>query len=430
MIIFFLVGAIVAAFGVFTGHLSYASLGTGLFILSGAALSNEKWWQEARGTAINFIKLVRLRRLLANHLNEIERASGLCEVFAEHFPNYIRLPFILDEQNKVQLAPCAMERAQVSRNLIPEPINDLATILASQGISFADVLLLALVVNREVMRFTKERIRLEVIEVGGEPFSDDLRKICLRYVVWEQAQVQLNGGKSLHYREALTDLFREHYTFREIKGILGANSARTMTQVIDYGITSAQEGMTRKKRAVRLQAALVDEPAQERNTGQQPTLLTVSALSQLAKHDVLAATRTLREVFLQGQDSHYIDQSDCEQGFFLANSGSQRVLFQLGCGNDGILTKSAVEHALGNKMKMGADKVILIALDHVDTQVLLEADALHVLVLPPEALDRLLSYYTDRMWQTVEWSLRVSARQSVADQKENHPIGLELGLST
>lgn len=383
-----------------------------------------------------------LSRFFRRESVAVARARPLCRVFARHYLVYLRCPYRLDEDGRVRMASSRAERrGPFSVATLPPMFADLANILAEEGIHFPALSPLVLIVNREVMAEARERLRREVLGGGN---ADGLRGSDLwgRFVRFETARVAEWGGLTLYWREAMADVLAQEQSREWIAHDRERLGARTVSEWIDRGIQAGREAALHRLRADRLRIRLqngvlakADEIFRAQGApdeGLRPSL-TVRDLGMRAKADIARVTRELRDVFaaspetMDGIGPDGQEEVRLAEGYFVAHSEGRRVVFQVGAAVSGTVGATAIDRAFVHRAREGADQAVLLALGPVAPEIVQRADSIGVLVLPQESLDRLLAYHTDRMWQTVEWSLRAA---SLSKNVETSNLPVEIGFST
>ncbi|MCI0183900.1 MAG: hypothetical protein OWR52_08705 [Acidibacillus sp.] len=381
----------------------------------------------------------KLRKLIHEH----EEIVGLCRRFAQKYPRYLRVPYQFGESNEVRLAKLPIVYAHhVSIKEFPAPWNDLA-VVAKRQIGFSvDVLLLVLIANREVCKFYRSRIEIEVLQKKQLETAEDFASACLRFSIWERECERENGAPTFLYRELFATLLEEFWSVQQMRQFVKATRLTPVLTIVNTGIAIAQEAVVKNRRAIILESRLFNK---ERSDGVhedvdlevENELLTVDSLNQLATENMVACIHLIQEVFIQDKASLATRCEAEHDGYFVTHTGNQRILFQIGVADeDGSVALSILDHVYVRMALEQTVRAMVLSLGKVDARFLQYADQLGILVLPSAELDRLLAAYTERMWHIVDWSLRTSmrAQKQVDDDveilNEIPSEGLELGLST
>ncbi len=443
-----LAGGVLLALGLWWKAVGAAVIGAGIFVVCWIGLIDEtsgsRWGVSLR----LLVRLPRVYMRIRRELDIIETILPLCRQYAERYPVYIRLPFVLGERHEIYIAPSDAEKnTPFSHLTVPAPVHDVATIVSRRTHVVVDPLTLLLVINREVRRLHTETLLKAVWQGTGRSLQTDFFAACLRYAIWERERSRQEGGFTLLYRDIFAESVLERFSIEELRTFCQTPRSAGVSRIVDKAVAEAWNRSVQTKRALRLEAMLqkrsTDEsrsPAQETSCSEPVAMHDAATLAHLAEIDLGAAVRRLQDVFT-GTESAVEQHSDgLDRGYFVAASGEQRVLFQIGLLCDGSVAKSVVAQAYTHAGLERTDQAIILALGPIHDDVLRDADKLGLLVLLWEPLDRLLAAHADRMWQAVEWSLRASRRtdattpelpqNGTAANDENVTGVLELGLST
>lgn len=422
--------------GVWWGQLAFSSVGLGILVVAVSSVFEDEHTAALWRLLRLRVELTGLRRSHARVETVMNATLPWCRMFAERYPVYWRLPYDLRDDGllKLSVTPLAW-LIPFREDAAPESLRDLAEVLAQQGVEIPGVRWLALWVNREVFRTARRRVLSEALG-GNAPLSlDAARDAFERYVHWEKRRTENQGEPSLLYREALGDILQTHLDVRELKRSVGLSSRASIVAWLLTGIADAERDILCERRAEELRRRLTvadDRPPPFVQA------LSVERLRELAIVSLEAATRAACGVFASEGGSE-ANQGEWSEGRFVSAASGSIVLFQLGWDAGPETTVAVVERTYVRKARIGASHAVVLALSRTPEAVLRAADELGILVLAADALDRLLSYHSERMWQTVDWSLRTSLRARTPSdtqrdgenrEKENEDLGLELGLST
>lgn len=436
MFFVYVAGLVILLVGLRAGPAGLTAVGAGIVCVAWGGLMAEErlveWYHIWRLRAA----LPRLERFFREESATVAQARPLCRIFARHYPVYLRCPYRLDERGHVKLARSRAERRILFRGAsLPPLFTDLANILAEEGIHFPALEPLVLLVNQEVMEQARERLRGGLGDLAGRAAGYGLWAWFVRF---EADRAVEWGGLTLYWREALADVLMRDADPRWIAQDKSRLGARTANEWIDRSIREGRESILRRSRANRLRALLQEDEvnrgavrpwdaAPQERFSVAP--LTVRELGLRANEDIAGVAKELRDVFAAGSEN--FDESALDgredrlaQGYFLARSEGRLVLFQVGQPGFGTTDTAAVDRAFVHKMRENADQAVLLALGPIAPDAVRRADSIGILVLPPEALDRLLAYHTDRIWQTVDWSLRVA---SLSKNIEADNVSVEIG---
>ncbi|MCY0876574.1 MAG: hypothetical protein OWT28_09945 [Firmicutes bacterium] len=431
----------------YTGYLIHWP---GLTVI-GTGAATVLWWGAAGDTAL--VDLASRLRLewQRHHLQfafrlderEIERARQTCRTFLRRYPHHVRVPFALTEEGRVVIRCMGCKSCRdFAMSAIPAPYLDLQTIMAKNGIHFTHPLLPILLLNQEVRRGIRLRLQDEVVQAIAVDSEDQWGRLWLRFALWERERQAQEGGKSLLYREELANYIVEQLSEQLVRR-LPRLSDRSLTRLIDKGIAQAEEQLLRRQRAMKLEAFMrttnegVATAKKDEDQAAEADLDWAVTATQLAAQFEASPERVtgwLCKVFTGTDDQKAQKREASTLGYFLADSGVERIVFQVGWRSGDYVSASAIERAYTARSRENAQRCVVLALGPVSPDVYMDADELGVLVLPVEALDRLLTYHADRMWQTIEWSLRASSKATLRDGDKNvhddFAQVLELGLST
>lgn len=383
-----------------------------------------------------------LRLAVTRDAIDLERAQPLCATFIARYPHVLRLPFRLTEENTIELAPTLAEReCQWPHPPVPTPYQDLAAVLALRKIFLSHVDLVLLLVNREARRLVRRRLVKEVIQELTVRDKAGLERLWLRFIIWERERAVEDGGRTLLYREELAAWLLDHLPPDVCKEYHRMSSKR-WTRWFNAALHRAEVNLQQRKRAVLLEATMnlhdcvpvVKEKSTISSTGDFPWATSVEELAAHFHDAPEQVTAWLRRLFTGQEGGDATQRAEAfSLGYFLAMSGDERVLFQVGWEEQGEVPEAVVERAYVCTGRERADRTVILSLAPVSMNLCREADELGVLVLPVEAFDKLLAYHVDRIWRTVEWSLRASRRpeqEKSVESIENLTKVLELGLST
>ncbi|MHB1628058.1 MAG: hypothetical protein ACYCVB_06745 [Bacilli bacterium] len=443
-----LAGGVLFAFGLWWKALGMAVIGAGIFTVCWIDLLDESVGSRLGVRLRLLAQLPRVRTRTRREMGVIDGILPLCRQYAERYPVYVRLPFVLGESGEIYIALSDAERkTPFSYSTVPGPVHDLAAIVSRRTHTAINSLTLLLILNREVRRLHAETLSQAVWQGRDDGAQADFSAACLRFAVWERERARYEGACTLLYRDLFAQTVFDRFTVRQLRSSCRALRATGAASMVDRAVADAWTRSMQAKRAVRLEAVL---QKQRGNAGRSAvpapfwpesgaTHSTATA-EQLAALDPSAAARRLQAVFATGEPAAEQHASAHDRGYFVAASEGKRVLFQVGFLAAGSVPASAVAQAYTHAGLESADQAIILALGPVQDDVLKEADELGVLMLPWEHLDRLLAVHADRMWHAVEWSLRASRRAEAAPpgppqhdaarDKENQTGVLELGLST
>ncbi len=402
MWILFAVALAGAAYNMLEGGVARAAVASAVLALAWLGLAGEERLRLYVRLLPLWLELPKLRRELSLCTVAVRDARSYLRLFARRYPVYMRCPFRIDECGRVQIARSSAERGiPFTPHSAPAMHHDLGAILSEEGMHFPDVRILWLLLNREVLDMAKERIDEEVARDAG----GDLKRVWRSFAQWERARTAEWGGLSLLYREALAEVLCGQY------GLADERCAGHRTAWIDHEIEQARRQALLDRRKERLRADLsattvnrasvsLDELSPDRD-------VTVDRLAELAADDMSGTVRILMDVFgVKEMDDRCGERSI--QGYFLADHEGSSVVFQVGWTEQGAVPRAAVERALAGKTRERVQSAVLLALGRMEPEVVMLADDVGVLVLPSAALARMLDYHADRMWKTVEWSLRAS----------------------
>lgn len=379
---------------------------------------------------------VRVVRAVALDESDMKRAEPLCSAFAIRYPYVLRVPFRLGDDSRVSVAPSAAEWVWNEQcRVIPGLYEDLQTLLQQKNLWFSHPLVPILQVNRAVRRHVRQALERDLLQ-GMEFYTErDWSRLWLRFFVWERQRQAGDGGPSLVYREELAATLA---SANQLPDRLSSGAA--VARWMDGGIERAQTAALARKRALRLRARLEESMAGDASLRREtPDPVSdelagsVEELAVLMAAEPLRVTQWLKTVF-GGQTPGDGGEEALGRGTFIAHTGDQRVVFQVGDADElGAIRMEAIERAFTARVRESAQRAVILCLGEAPLEVCRAADELGVLILPAGALDRLLAYHVDRMGQAVDWSLRVSQKpmhdppQILSD---NGMDGLELGLST
>ncbi len=420
MWVLFTTALVATVYGMLQSDTATSAVAAAVLIVAWFGLMDEERVNRLGNFARLWLRLPGLRRALEGSSSDARRAQPLLRLFARRYPVYMRCPFRIDETGQVHVARSPAERSvPFTGDTAPAMCSDLRAILDEEGVRFPDIRILWLLVNRAVLDVARERVQKEVVQ----PADGDPEQVWRLFARFESARAAEWGGPALLHREALAELLRDQ------SDAVDWRHAHALTAWVDGGIERARRRALGARRKDRLRADLTSVDGSSQAVRPRPLAhdLTVDGLVRLAAGDMEGAARALAEVFGSLPADKADGRERFAEGWFVAEHADGMVVFQLGWAEQGSVPRSAVERALANKVRCGAATAVLLALAHVHADVVLLADEVGVLVLPSEALARMLDYHTDRMWQTIEWSLRASSKSNV---EGNYTQGLELGLST
>lgn len=437
------------AFTLLLAFAGYLEHWTGVAVIATGA-AGVLWWEVLQDSdwqaLVRWIALTRQRKRLQEQLamdiRAFEQARETCRAFLRRYPYHVRIPFSLADDGQVLLVRRARDTIHFAVSALPAPYLDAQTVLAKKGVVFTHPLAFILLLNQEMRNAVRRRLTTEVLQGLSLDRDDEWARLWLRFALWERERQEQEGGRTLLYREELAAYIAE-VAAQQVERRLYGLSSRAFTQWIDKGIANAQEQMLLKKRAYRLESVLqVKDGAPEEIRPQAVTPddrdgdFAVSAAQLAARYDSAAqqVTNWLCKVFT-GTDKPLAQSAEAQGlGYFVASSGQERVVFQVGWLESDTVSRHAVERAFAARSLEHAQRAVVLALGPATSDVYRDADELGVLLLPVEELDRLLSYHADRVWQTVEWSLRTCQTAPSADRAkdgtDNLAKTLELGLST
>ncbi|PWI58686.1 hypothetical protein BM613_00890 [Sulfoacidibacillus thermotolerans] len=421
------------------------TVGFGLFTISWFALMDEVQGSPFITWLTLYIKKWPIQWRIHRLLVENEEILLLCQRFARKYPRYLYIPFQLGEFDEVNLTRLLRSSTlSLKREEIPAPWQDLAIVAKRHLGKTIDIFVLVLLANREVHRYYQNRIEKEVIQGKRLQTAEDFSAVCLRFSIWERECEKQDGGPTLFYRELFAELLAKAWSVQEMRRFVKAGRFLSMHAVVNQAVQEAHEAVLSNRRAILLESHLVQPMQSQTEFASEAwtvtsSVVTVETLQHLAKNDVSACVRWLQEIFLSAKNSLAYRAQAEKDGYFVASSGDQRILFQVGFVSDsGRVEEGVVDHVYAHMALEQADRAIVLALGRVDAQFLQCADQFNILVLPSDELDRLLAAYSERMWHIVDWSLRTSMRvhEKAEHQEENESCeensseGLELGLST
>ncbi len=443
-----LTGGVLLALGLWWKALGIAVIGAGIFTVCWVDLLDESVGSRLGVRLRLLLQLPGVRTRTRREMGVIDGILPLCRQYAQRYPVYVRLPFILGESDEINIARSDIERnTPFSYSTVPVPVHDLATIVSRRAHIAIDSLTLLLILNREVRRLHTEALSQAVWQGREHSVQADFSAACLRFAVWERERSRYEGACTLLYRDLFAQTVLERFTIRQLHAFCRAPRRTGVSQLVDRAVADAWTRSMQAKRAVRLEAALQKHRGDAGLTAPPApfrpgsgAMHSAATSAQLAAIDPSAAARRLQTVFATGEPGAQQHASAHDRGYFVATSEGKRVLFQVGLIADGSMPASVVAQAYTHAGLESADQAIILALGPVHDDVLKEADELGLLVLPWEHLDRLLAVHGDRMWHAVEWSLRAarsaetaqpeSPQNGTVGNKENQTGVLELGLST
>lgn len=448
MTVALLAGGILFALGLWWKAVGTAVIGAGVFTVCWIELMDEADASRFGARVRLLAQLPRLRLRLRRDLAAASVVLPLCRQYAERYPVYVRLPFILGECDEIRFAPSDAERkTSLSHSIVPGPVHDLAMIVSRRTHTVVDPLTLLLIINREVRRQHTETLLQAIWQERGHTSQTDFFAACLRFAVWERERSRCEGGCTLLYRDLFAESVLAHFTVQQLRMFCRMSRRTSVSRIIDKAVADAWNRSLQTKRAVRLEAALQNKLAADTDSVEQEQSLPgpfakqgAAVLAQLAEIDLAAVTRRLEAVFATAGSAAEQHATARDKGYFVVVSAGKRVLFQVGTVLAGYVDAAVVAEAYTHAGLEYADRTVILALGPVHEDVLKDADQLGLLVLLWEDLDRLLAVHADRMWQAVEWSLRASRRtdaersellpNGTAANSENQSGVLELGLST